>query len=126
MVPESGSSRAGFTDGSSKALYESIQAILSLPDSTGVFLGHGNCAPEGRDAVCEATVAEHKASNIHFQNSPSEQEFRQVRDALDQTLALPQLMFAALEISIRGGRLPEAEENGRSCLKVPLNSFSPN
>ena len=124
MMPDSGSSRADFPGGSSKALYQSIQAILALPDSTRVFVGH-DYAPDGRDAACEATVAEHKRSNIHFKNNPSEEEFRDVRDARDQTLSLPKLMLAALQINIRGGRLPKAEGNGRSYLKIPLNYFSP-
>ena len=122
MMPDSGSSRADFPGGSSKALYDSIQAILALPDSTRVFVGH-DYAPDGRDAACEATVAVHKASNIHFQDNPSEDAYRAVRDARDQTLPLPKLMLAALQVNIRGGRLPEAEGNGRSYLKLPMNYF---
>jgi glyoxylase-like metal-dependent hydrolase (beta-lactamase superfamily II) len=122
MMPDSGSSRADFPGGSSKALYDSIQAILALPDSTRVFVGH-DYAPDGRDAACETTVAVHKASNIHFQDDPSEDAYRAVRDARDQTLPLPKLMLAALQVNIRGGRLPEAEGNGRSYLKLPMNYF---
>jgi hypothetical protein len=71
----------------------------------------------------EATVAEHKAANIHFRDAPSEAEYRAVRDARDATLPLPKLMLAALQINIRGGRLPEAEGNARSYLKIPLDAF---
>lgn len=124
MMPDSGSSRADFPGGSSKALYDSIQDILALPDDTRVFVGH-DYAPKGRDAACEASVAEHKAANIHFRDAPSEAEYRKVRDERDATLPLPKLMLAALQVNIRGGRLPEAEDNGRSYLKVPLNYFEP-
>lgn len=124
MMPDSGSSRADFPGGSSKALYDSIQDILALPDDTRVFVGH-DYAPKGRDAACEASVAEHKAANIHFRDAPSEDEYRKVRDERDATLPLPKLMLAALQVNIRGGRLPEAEDNGRSYLKVPLNYFEP-
>lgn len=123
MMPDSGSSRADFPGGSSKALYDSIQAILALPDDIRVFVGH-DYAPDGREAQCEATVAEHKAANIHFRDAPDEAAYRAVRDARDATLPLPKLMLAALQVNIRGGRLPEAEENGRSYLKLPLNYFS--
>jgi glyoxylase-like metal-dependent hydrolase (beta-lactamase superfamily II) len=122
MMPDSGSSRADFPGGSSKALFDSIEAILSLPDETRVFVGH-DYAPNGREARCEATVAEHKAANIHFRDAPSEAEYRAVRDARDATLPLPKLMLAALQINIRGGRLPEAEGNARSYLKIPLDAF---
>ena len=123
MMPDSGSSRADFPGGSSKALYDSIQAILALPNDTRVFVGH-DYAPNGREAACEATVADHKVSNIHFRDDPSEADFRAVRDARDSTLPLPRLMLAALQVNIRGGRLPQPEGNGRSYLKLPLNYFS--
>lgn len=122
MMPDSGTSRADFPGGSSKALYDSIQRILALPDDTRVFVGH-DYAPKGRAAQCEATVAEHKAQNIHLKDAPTETEFRAVRDARDATLPLPRLMLAALQVNIRGGRLPEAEDNGRSYLKIPLDHF---
>mgnify|MGYP003361936535 FL=1 len=123
MMPDSGTSRADFPGGSSKALYESIQAILALPDDTRLFVGH-DYAP-GREAQCEATVGAHKAANIHLKHAPSEAEYRAVRDARDATLPLPKLMLAALQINIRGGRRPEAEDNGRSYLKIPLDYFEP-
>lgn len=121
MMPDSGTSRADFPGGSSKALYNSIRAILSLPAQTRVFVGH-DYAPD-REPQCEATVAEHRASNIHWKDAPSEAEYRAVRDARDMTLPLPKLMLAALQVNIRGGRLPEPEKNGRSYLKLPLDYF---
>lgn len=121
MMPDSGSSRADFPGGSSAALYNSIAAILALPDQTRVFVGH-DYAPK-REAQCEASVAEHRRANIHWKDAPTEAEYRAIRDARDATLPLPKLMLAALQINIRGGRLPEAENNGRSYLKVPLDYF---
>ncbi|MFT6091673.1 MBL fold metallo-hydrolase [Sulfitobacter sp.] len=121
MMPDSGSSRADFPGGNSGELYNSISAILALPEYTRVFVGH-DYAPK-RPAECEATVAQHLASNIHWKDKPTEAEYRAVRDARDATLALPKLMLAALQVNIRGGRLPAPEDNGRSYLKVPLNYF---
>jgi glyoxylase-like metal-dependent hydrolase (beta-lactamase superfamily II) len=121
MMPDSGSSRADFPGGDSGQLYNSISAILALPQDTRIFVGH-DYAPD-RPAACEATVAEHRANNIHWKDNPTKAEYRAVRDARDATLALPKLMLAALQINIRGGRLPPAEDNGRSYLKLPLNYF---
>lgn len=124
MMPDSGSSRADFPGGSSHDLYQTIQRILSLPEETRIFVGH-DYAPNGRAALCEATVAEHRAANVHFASDPTEEVFREIRDARDATLPLPRLMLAALQVNIRGGRVPEPEANGRSYLKIPLDQFEP-
>lgn len=121
MMPDSGSSRADFPGGSSADLFNNISNILALPADTRVFVGH-DYAPD-RLAACEATVAEHLASNIHWKDDPSEAEYRAVRDKRDATLSLPKLMLAALQINIRGGRMPAPEQNGRAYLKMPLDYF---
>lgn len=123
MMPDSGTSRADFPGGDSHALYRSLQAILALPDDTRLFVGH-DYRPNGRDAQCEATVAEHKAANIHLKGGASEADYVETRDKRDASLPLPKLMLAALQVNIRGGRLPEAENNGQSYLKIPLNRFA--
>ncbi|WP_425419423.1 MBL fold metallo-hydrolase [Oricola indica] len=123
MMPDSGTSRADFPGGDSHELYRSLQAILALPDDTRLFVGH-DYRPNGRDAQCEATVAEHKAANIHLKGGASEADYVETRDKRDASLPLPKLMLAALQVNIRGGRLPEAENNGQSYLKIPLNRFA--
>jgi glyoxylase-like metal-dependent hydrolase (beta-lactamase superfamily II) len=122
MMPDSGTSRADFPGGNSGELYRSIAAILALPDQTRTFVGH-DYAPNGRAAMCEATVADQKRHNIHVKLGVSEAEYRKLRDARDATLPLPKLMLAALQINIRGGRKPAPEANGRSYLKIPLDRF---
>lgn len=121
MMPDSGTSRADFPGGSSAELYASLQKILALPEETRLFIGH-DYAPD-RDAQCEVTVAEHRAHNIHLKDDPSEAEYCARRDARDAELSLPERMLAALQVNIRGGRMPEAEDNGRSYLKLPLDYF---
>jgi glyoxylase-like metal-dependent hydrolase (beta-lactamase superfamily II) len=122
MMPESGTTRADFPGGSSAELYDSLQRLLSLPDETRLFIGH-DYPDEGADPQCEATVAEHKARNKHLKGGTTKEAFVKLRDERDATLALPQRMLAALQVNIRGGRLPEAEANGSSYLKIPLNRF---
>lgn len=124
MMPDIGTSRADFPGGSSAELYDSLQRILALPDDTRLFVGH-DYAPGERDAQCCATVAEHKAQNKHLAGGVSEGAYRKTRDDRDATLPLPDLMLYALQVNIRGGRLPEPEENGRSYLKLPVDLFEP-
>jgi glyoxylase-like metal-dependent hydrolase (beta-lactamase superfamily II) len=121
MMPDSGTSRADFPGGSSAALYCSLQRILTLSPETRLYVGH-DYAPN-RPAACMATVAEHRASNIHLADAPDLAAFQARRDSRDATLALPKLMLAALQVNIRGGRAPEPESNGRRYLKIPLDHF---
>lgn len=122
MMPDAGTSRADFPGGDSHALYRSIQEIFSLPDETGLFVGH-DYGPEGRPPAFFSTVADQKAANIHVGGGVSEEQFVRVRDRRDATLPLPNLMLYALQVNIRGGRLPEPEASGRSFLRIPVNCF---
>lgn len=122
MVPDSGSSRTDFPGGDAAVLYRSIQAILALPASTRLFVGHDYCKG-GREPKWEATVAEHKAKNIQVKDGVSQDQFVKLRTERDKTLALPDRMLHALQVNLRGGRLPEPENNGRSYFKIPANWF---
>ena len=124
MMPDAGTSRADFPGGDSHALYRSIQDILTLPEDTGVFIGH-DYGPEGREPACFSTVATQKAENIHVGGGKSEADFVALRDERDATLPLPKLMLYALQVNMRGGRLPEPEANGKSFFRIPANHFKP-
>lgn len=123
MMPYAGTSRADFPGGDSHALYRSIQDILALSDETGVFVGH-DYGPDGREPACFSTVREQKTDNIHVGGGVSEADFVALRDKRDATLPLPKLMLHALQVNIRGGRLPEPDGNGVSYLRVPVNAMS--
>ncbi|WP_417724421.1 MBL fold metallo-hydrolase [Salipiger sp.] len=124
MMPDSGTARADFPGGSSFDLYDTLQRLLSLPEDTRLFVGH-DYAPNGREPACCATVAEHRAGNIHLRDAPDREAFCRLRDARDATLALPDRMLAALQVNIRGGRLPDPEADGQRYLKIPLDRFAP-
>jgi hypothetical protein len=36
---------------------------------------------------------------------------------------MPKLILHALQVNVRGGRLPESEDNGRRYLKFPLDAL---
>ncbi|MEM8800918.1 MAG: MBL fold metallo-hydrolase [Pseudomonadota bacterium] len=122
MVPDSGTSRCDFPGGSSAQMWDTLQAILANPDDTRIFVGH-DYRKDGREEACMATVAEHKASNIHVKHGITKEEFIAIRDARDATLALPDRMLYALQVNIRGGRLPEPDGKGRAAFRVPVNRF---
>lgn len=123
MYPDAGTSRADFPGGDARQLWDSIQRILSLPSETRLLVGHDYGA-EGRDEPrWEATVAEHKAKNKHVRDGTDREEWIRMREARDRTLSLPDRMLAALQVNLRGGRLPPAENDGKHYLKLPLNRF---
>jgi glyoxylase-like metal-dependent hydrolase (beta-lactamase superfamily II) len=124
MHVDAGTTRADFPGGSSATLYRTIQDILALPDHSRLFVGHDYPPVDGRtDPAWEATVAEHRAHNKHVGGGVSKDAFVKLRDARDATLDLPDRMLHALQVNLRGGRLPEPEEDGRSYFKIPANHF---
>ena len=122
FMPDSGTARADFPGGSAKVLWDSIQAILALPDETRIFTGHDYCQG-GREAAWQSTVAGQKATNIHMSKYLTEAEFVAAREARDATLPMPKLILHALQVNTNAGRLPEPEANGTRYLKIPLDLF---
>jgi len=124
MHVDVGTSRADFPGGSSSMLYDSLQAILALPDETRLFVGH-DYPPVGerQDPAWEATVAAHKRDNPHVGGGVSRDAFMKVRDDRDATLGLPDRILYALQVNLRGGRLPEPESDGQRYFKIPANRF---
>ena len=121
FMPDSGSARADFPGGSASDLWRSIQAILALPDETRLFTGHDYCQG-GREARWESSVAEQKATNPHVAGK-TEADYVNLREARDRTLPMPKLILHALQVNVRGGELPPAEDNGRRYLKIPLDAL---
>ena len=121
FMPDSGTARTDFPGGSAQTLWASIQRILSLPDDTRLFTGH-DYQPHGRHARWESTVGEQKHANPHIAKI-DEDAFIRLREARNKILPMPKLILHALQVNIRGGRLPEPEANGRRYLKFPLDAL---
>lgn len=121
FMPDSGTARTDFPGGSAQTLWASIQRILALPDDTRLFTGH-DYQPHGRHARWESTVGEQKHANPHLAGI-NEAAFIRLREARDRTLPMPKLILHALQVNIRGGRLPEPEANGKRYLKFPLDAL---
>lgn len=120
--PDSGTARADFPGGSAPVLYDSIRRILALPDATRLFTGHDYRA-NGRQPRWESSVAEQKHDNIHMKADCSRDAFVALREARDKTLPMPDLILQALQVNLRGGRLPPPESNGRNYLKIPIGAL---
>ena len=124
FMPDYGTARADFPGGNAHELYRSIKRILSLPNETRLFMCHDYKAP-GRDQYAwETTVGEQKARNVHMHEGVSEDEFVNMREARDATLAAPLLLLPSIQVNIRAGKFPPAEANGVHYLKVPVKLAS--
>lgn len=122
FMPDGGTARADFPGGSARALWKSIQRIVALPDETRLFTGHDYC-PGGRKPAWESTVAQQKAENVHLRKAKTEEAFVALREARDRELPMPELILHSLQVNIRGGRLPEPEDDGKRYLKIPLDAL---
>jgi len=124
MHVDVGTSRADFPGGSSDDLYDSLQAILALPEDTRLFVGHDYPPVKDRETPAwEATVAQHKADNPHVGGGATREAFTKLRDERDATLGLPDRMLYALQVNLRAGQLPEPEADGNAYYKIPANRF---
>jgi glyoxylase-like metal-dependent hydrolase (beta-lactamase superfamily II) len=122
FMPDYGTARADFPGGDAHKLYHSIQRLLALPGETRLFMCH-DYKPPGRDHYAwETTVAEQRRANIHVGGGTTEDAFVAMRSARDATLAAPTLLLPSIQVNIRAGRFPAAEQNGVRYLKIPVKT----
>lgn len=122
FMPDVGTARADFPGGDAHQLYRSIQRILQLPPETVVYVCH-DYPPENRAVLWQTTVAEQRANNIHVKNGISEDAFVAMRTARDAKLDMPTLILPSIQVNVRAGQMPPADDNGIVYLRIPLNSL---
>lgn len=120
FAPETGSARTDFPGGDAVQLYASIRRILALPPDTRLFLCH-DYPPATRAPMAQTSIAAQYDHNPHVRDAASESGYVAVRRARDVSLPVPRLILPALQVNIRGGRLPEADTDGVRYLRLPLN-----
>lgn len=121
FMPDYGTARCDFPGGDARALYRSINRVLSLPAETRLYMCH-DYQPGGREVQFVSTVADQREHNLHVRNGISEEAFVAMRKARDETLAMPTLILPSVQINMRAGQLPPPEDNGTRYLKIPLNA----
>ncbi|HEU0310803.1 MAG TPA: MBL fold metallo-hydrolase [Sphingomicrobium sp.] len=121
FMPDYGTARTDFPGGNARQLYRSIHRILSLPPNTRLFMCHDYKAP-GRDTFAwETTVDEERRTNKHVRDGISEDEFVAMRTERDRGLATPRLLIPSVQVNMRAGRFPPADEHGVRYLRVPVS-----
>lgn len=123
FMPDFGTGRCDFPDGSATDLYDSVtQRLYALPDATRVFVGH-DYGTGGREIRWETTIGASKASNKQLTADTDREQFIVWRTARDATLSPPRLLFQSVQVNVRAGALPPKADNGRAYLKFPIGLF---
>lgn len=123
FMPDCGTARADFPGGDARQLFRSIRRLLALPDETRMFVCHDYKAPGRSSYAWETTVARQRLESIHVRDGVSEAEFVSMRNSRDQSLAMPSLIIPSIQVNIRGGRLPDPDDNGIRYIRIPINAF---
>lgn len=120
FMPDVGTARCDFPGGDAATLYQSVKKLLALPNETRVFVCH-DYPGDRREHKYETSVAAQREHNIHVHDGVGEQEFVAMREARDATLDMPRLILPSVQVNVRGGQMPPAEDNGTVYLKLPIN-----
>lgn len=123
FMPDYGTARCDFPGGDARTLYRSIQRIFALPPATRVFLCHDYKASGRDEFVHETTIGAQRQGNIHVHDGIDEDAYVHMRRARDATLSMPTLILPAVQVNMRAGQLPPAEDNGVCYLKIPLDAM---
>lgn len=121
FMPDYGTARCDFPGGDARQLYRSIQRLFALPGETRLFLCHDYLAPGRDEHQHETTVALERQANVHVHEGVGEDAFVSMRNERDATLHAPALIWPSIQVNMRGGALPEAEDNGVRYLRIPLD-----
>lgn len=122
FAADTGTARCDFPGGDAHRLYASIQKILALPEATRIYLCH-DYPGDRRSAQAQTSIGEQKLHNVHLKGDTDEAAFVRMRQQRDAGLPVPKLILPALQVNIRGGRLPEADANGVRYLRLPLDQM---
>ncbi len=123
FMPDYGTARCDFPGGDAAQLYQSIQKIFSLADNTRLFMCHDYKAPGRDEFAYQTSVGEQREHNVHVGQHSSQSQFVKMRSERDSTLKMPQLILPAVQVNIRAGNMPPADDNGQVYLKIPVNLF---
>ena len=119
FMPDFGTGRCDFPNGSAETLYESIQQLYLLPDSTRVFVGH-DYQPGGRELQFETSIGICKTESKNLRVDTLKEEFIAFRDTRDASLNLPRLLFQSVQLNICAGALPPKSSNGTRMMSIPI------
>ena len=124
FAPDLGTARCDFPGGDAATLYRSVSRLHALPDDTVLWLCH-DYPPAGRGRRASMRVGESAEGNRMLRRDTAAADFVAARGARDAGLPVPRLLYPALQVNLRGGRLPPADADGQRRLRIPLRVDGP-
>ena len=122
FMPDVGTARCDFPGGNANQMFASIRKLLAFPPETRLYVCH-DYPCSGRASQYQTTVAEQRQGNIHVRDGIDEAAFVAMRTQRDAGLGKPTLLLPAIQVNVRAGNLPPAEDNGVIYLKIPINQL---
>ncbi|WP_100643590.1 MBL fold metallo-hydrolase [Alteromonas facilis] len=122
FMPDVGTARCDFPGGDAATLFDSVQRILSLPETTTIYVCH-DYPTAHRSHECSVSVGEQREKNIHVNSTVTKAQFVEKRETRDATLSMPRLIIPSIQVNVRAGELPPPESNEVRYLKVPINQL---
>lgn len=122
FMPDVGTARCDFPGGSASTLYQSIQKILALPETTEIYICH-DYPTAGREHEFKTTVAQQRQHSKHVHDGVTEADFVKMREERDATLEMPRLILPSIQVNIRAGHMPPADADGKVYLKLPIDQL---
>lgn len=122
--PDVGSARCDFPGGDARTLWKSMQKLLELPPDTKLYTGH-DYPPSNetfpRDPLPYSTVRDQREMNKHVKIGSTEEEFVQWRSERDSGLSEPRLLHQAIQVNVRGGKMPGKAHDGKTMLQFVVH-----
>lgn len=119
FMPDIGSARCDFPGGDARTLWKSMQRLLEFPDTTRMYVGHDyppmNEA-SARDPQACVTIKEQRETNKHLKNRSTEEDFVKWSSGQDRVLSEPKMLHQALQVNVRGGKMPGRSHDGKALL----------
>ncbi|KAL4908879.1 hypothetical protein BDW74DRAFT_165600 [Aspergillus multicolor] len=114
-----GTARTDFPGGDAASLFHSARRLLDYPEHVKIWVGHDYPSTTREAPVPCMSVGEHRQKNKHLKLGVGEEEFVKMRNDRDKGLPSPKLIHPALQVNVRGGRLPRTQ-GGLRTLRIPV------
>lgn len=116
--PAAGSGRCDFPGGDAATQFRSIQRLYALPTQTRLYLCH-DYPPQDAEPREMVDLVEQRSGNAQIRRDTAETDYVSLRQQRDAGLPPPRLLYPALQVNIRAGKLPQ-DTDGAAFLKIPL------